>query len=116
LIEQEIILNSQACLYANAKSLADKSDIINKLSFRIESVIRARKFNYILFNIPNEKINIASSILPGLKSPTIVPLVEENWSSMHSVIAKNESWEIIDELKKVGAQGILISKVSKIVI
>ena len=116
LTERDIILKSEAHLYCNPQSYKDKNDLIEKLRFRMESVIRARNFSYVLFKIPNDKIDLASSILPGLKSPTIVPLIEEGWSSLHSVIEKSKTWETIDELKKVGAQGILISKVSKMVV
>lgn len=114
--EQEIIQRSQASLYANKSSLSKYKSLIDQLSFRMSSVIRARNFNYILFNIPNESIQTASAILPGLKSPTIVPLLEEGWSSLHSVIDNSQTWNIIEELKQVGAQGILISEVSKMVI
>jgi ATP phosphoribosyltransferase len=114
--ENEIILKSQASLYANKKARLQKKSFIEQLTFRMSSVIRARNFNYILFNIPNESINKASKILPGLKSPTVVPLLEKGWSSLHSVIEINQTWQIIDKLKSVGAQGILISKMSKIVV
>jgi len=116
LIEQEVILKSEAYLYSNMQSYQTNNELIEKLRFRMESVIRARNFNYVLFNIPNSQIKEAGRILPGLKSPTVVPLVEEGWSSLHSVIEKAQTWDIIDELKAVGAQGILISKVSKMVV
>lgn len=114
--EQEIIQNSQAALYVNDQSFKKNKALIDQLSFRMSSVIRARKFNYILFNIPDKSINEASLILPGLKSPTVVPLIEEGWSSLHSVIEDSQTWEIVAKLKQVGAQGILISEVSKMVI
>jgi len=105
----------EACLYSNNQAISTKKELIDQLVFRMESVLRAKKYDYILFNIPNDKINAASQILPGLKSPTVVPLLEQNWSSMHSVIQKNKFWEIINQLKTIGAEGILVSPLSKMV-
>lgn len=116
LVEQEIILQSQAALYANNKSISEKKALIDQLVFRIESVNRAKEYDYILFNIPNSQIEKSSKILPGLKSPTVIPLLEKGWSSVHSVIQKNQFWEIINELKSIGAEGILVSPVQKMVL
>ncbi len=116
LIENEVIFKSQAALYGNKDALDKKKTDVEQLVFRMSSVIRARQYKYILFNIPNKSIDAASAILPGLKSPTIVPLIEDDWSSLHSVIKNDDTWDIIDQLKQVGAQGILISDMSKIVV
>ena len=113
--EKDIILRSEAALFTNEQSMMSKKDLITELSFRINSVLEAKRYDYILFNIPNDKIDAASKILPGLKSPSVLPLVEKEWSSMHSVIDKNSFWNIISELKTIGAEGILISPLSKIV-
>ena len=114
--ETEVILKSQAVL-AKSKNLSDeKQSILDKLLFRIESVIKAKNTKYILMNVPNDKIEEVSSILPVLKSPTVLPLAQEGWSSVHSVIDEEQFWEVIDELKLTGAEGILIIPIDKIVL
>ena len=90
--------------------------ILNRLQFRLQSVLKGRQSKYILLNAPNEKLNDIINILPGMKSPTVLPLAEQGWSSVHSVIHKNEFWEIIDELKAKGAQGILVCPIDNMVI
>ena len=114
--EKNILLKSEAVLAVNKQSLIDNKALIEELSFRINSVMKARKNKYILFNIPNAQIEKASSILPVLKSPTVLPLMEEGWSSMHSVISENDFWNVIAELKKCGAEGILVIPIEKMVI
>lgn len=114
--ETNVILKSEAVL-ASTKDLSDeKRSILNKLIFRIESVLRAKNSKYILMNVPNNKIEAVSSILPVLKSPTILPLAEKGWSSLHSVIDEDKFWEVIDELKEAGAEGILIIPIDKMVL
>jgi len=114
--ETQVILNSEAVLVKSLKLTTDKEAILGKLIFRIKAVLRASKSKYILMNVPNEKINAVARILPVLKSPTILPLAEEGWSSLHSVIYENQFWEVIDELKAAGAEGILIVPIDKMVI
>jgi ATP phosphoribosyltransferase len=114
--EKQIILKSEAVLAVNKKSLVQFGDIINELSFRINAVLKARKNKYILFNVPNEKIAEASKILPVLKSPTVLPLIEEGWSSMHSVISDDDFWDVIARLKAIGAEGILVVPIEKMVV
>ncbi|MGB4960957.1 MAG: ATP phosphoribosyltransferase [Saprospiraceae bacterium] len=114
--EKEIVLKSVACLAANEKSLVKHKDLIDDLSFRIQSVLKARDHKYILFNIPNDKIQMASDILPVLKSPTVLPLLDEGWSSLHSVINIKDFWTVINQLKGIGAQGILVIPVENMVI
>lgn len=114
--EKEILLKSEAVLAANKKSLEEKGELINELAFRIRSVLKARKNKYILFNIPNDKIEEASQILPVLKSPTVLPLYEEGWSSMHSVISDEDFWNVLNQLKACGAQGILVIPIEKMVV
>ncbi len=114
--EQQVILKSEAVLAANKQALEEKKELIDQLLFRVESVLKARNFRYVLMNVPNEKIQIISDILPVLKSPTVLPLLEEGWSSIHSVIGKEDFWNVINELKANGAEGILICPIEKMVV
>lgn len=114
--EKEIILKSEACLVVSPLISNENQLILNKLNFRIQSVLKARKSKYILMNVPNNKIEAVSKILPVLKSPTILPLAEEGWSSLHSVIDEDKFWEVIDELKQNGAEGILVVPIEKMVL
>lgn len=114
--EVTTILESEAVLVSNKYLSEDKKEILNKLTFRLKAVLRAKKSKYILLNVPNDKIDEVSNILPVLKSPTVLPLAEEGWSSIHTVIEEKKFWEVIDELKKAGAEGILIMPIEKIVL
>jgi ATP phosphoribosyltransferase len=113
--EVEVILKSEAVLAISSQISPEAKTILEKLQFRIQSVLRARKSKYILMNVPNDKINEVSKILPVLKSPTVMPLAEEGWSSLHSVIDEEKFWEVIDALKAAGAEGILVCPIEKIV-
>lgn len=114
--EMTTILKSEAVL-VKSKSLSDEKEaLLAKLLFRVQAVLKAKKQKYILMNVPNEKIEEVSQILPVLKSPTILPLAEKGWSSLHSVIDESKFWEVIDELKVAGAEGILIVPIDKIVL
>jgi ATP phosphoribosyltransferase len=114
--EAEVVLKSEAVLIANKNSEKEKNKIIEKLLFRIHAVRKAKKNKYILLNAPNNKLKKICSILPGMKSPTILPLVEKGWSSVHSVVKEDEFWEIIEQLKENGAQGILVIPIEKMII
>ncbi len=114
--EVEVILKSEAVLAASPIISEEKQAILEKLQFRLQSVLKGRQSKYILLNAPNEKLKDIIKILPGMKSPTVLPLAQEGWSSVHSVINKNEFWEIIDELKLNGAQGILVCPINNMVI
>jgi ATP phosphoribosyltransferase len=114
--ETQIILNSEAVLAKSNGLTTDKVEILDRLLFRIRAVLKAKNSKYILMNVPNENIPKVSSILPVLKSPTILPLAEEGWSSLHSVIDEDKFWDVIDELKNAGAEGILIVPIDKIVL
>jgi ATP phosphoribosyltransferase len=94
---------------------ADKKQILNKLVFRMEAVQQASNNKYILLNCPNEAIEPITSIIPGMKSPTILPLSKPGWSSLHSVVDENDFWEKIDQLKKLGAEGILVIPIEKMI-
>jgi ATP phosphoribosyltransferase len=114
--EVEVILKSEAVLAVSPNISTENQQILNKLQFRIQSVLKARKSKYILMNVPNDKIQEVSQILPVLKSPTIMPLAESGWSSLHSVIEEDTFWEVIDQLKSAGAEGILVCPIEKMVL
>ena len=111
-----LIAKSQAVLVKSNELTNDQIEIVNKLLFRLKSVLRAKKSRYILLNAPNEKINAISSILPVLKSPTVLPLAQKGWSSMHSVINSEDFWEVINQLKENGAEDILVCPIEKMVL
>ncbi|MDE3236747.1 MAG: ATP phosphoribosyltransferase [Bacteroidota bacterium] len=113
--ETEIILQSQAVLIKDAKITPEKQQLLNKIIFRIQSVKKAKNNKYILLNAPNNKLNEIISLLPGMKSPTVLPLAEEGWSSVHSVLSENQFWDIIEGLKAAGAQGILVVPIEKMI-
>ncbi|KDN53890.1 ATP phosphoribosyltransferase [Flavobacterium seoulense] len=114
--EVEVILKSEAVLAVSPKVSAESQKIIDTLKFRIDAVLRARKSKYILMNVPNDKIEAVSNILPVLKSATVMPLAQEGWSSVHTVIDKDTFWEVIDQLKSAGAEGILVCPIEKMVL
>lgn len=114
--EVEVIFKSEAVLAVSPKISDACQAILSKLQFRIQSVLKARKSKYILMNVPNNKIEEVSNILPVLKSPTIMPLAEKGWSSLHSVIEEDTFWEVIEQLKDAGAEGILVCPIEKMVL
>ena len=113
--ETDVILRSEAVLAASPKLSTQKKAILDKLLFRIKAVQKAKNNKYILLNVPNDKIQAVSNLLPVMKSPTVLPLAEEGWSSLHSVIQEDKFWEVIDELKQAGAEDILIIPIDKMV-
>ena len=113
--EVHTILKSEACLVQNPNLSDEKQRLLDTLLFRLRSVLRAKNSKYVLMNVPNEKIGEVSNILPVLKSPTVMPLAIEGWSSVHSVIEEDKFWQVIDQLKDAGAEGILIIPVEKMV-
>ncbi|HDR89311.1 MAG TPA: ATP phosphoribosyltransferase [Bacteroidetes bacterium] len=114
--EAEVVMHSEAVLIARPGLEPLKRDILEKLLFRMRAVMHSYKNKYILLNAPNEKIGEISRILPGIKSPTVMPLAEPGWSSLHSVVNENEFWEVIDRLKANGAQGILVIPIEKMIV
>ena len=114
--EVEVILKSEAVLAVSPQISDDVNALVAKLQFRMQSVLRSRKSKYILMNVPNNKIAEISRILPVLKSPTVMPLAEEGWSSVHSVIDEEQFLEVIDQLKEAGAEGILVCPIEKMVL
>jgi len=114
--EVEVVMRSEALLIANKDLTEAKRDILNELIFRIEAVQTAQSKKYILLNAPNEKLEEIIGLLPGMKSPTILPLAQTGWSSIHSVIDEKRFWEIIGKLKSLGAEGILIVPIEKMIL
>lgn len=114
--EVEVLLKSEAVLAASPLISEANEAILNKIQFRIQSVLKGRQSKYVLLNAPNEKLDTIISILPGMRSPTVLPLAEQGWSSVHTVINKNKFWEIIDELKLHGAEGILVCPIDNMVL
>ena len=114
--ETQVILTSEAVLAKSNQIKEEQEQILDKLLFRMQAVLRAKNTKYVLMNLPNNKIEAVSNILPVLKSPTILPLAEEGWSSLHSVIDETKFWDVIDELKNAGAEGILIVPIDKMVL
>lgn len=113
--EVEVILKSEAVLIKNSSLSEAKEQLLQKLQFRIKSVKRAKNNKYVLLNAPNENLDKIISLLPGMKSPTVLPLAEPGWSSVHSVLTENDFWEIIEKLKDAGAQGILVVPIEKMI-
>ena len=109
------ILKSEAVLVQAPNVTSEQQLLIDKLRFRIQAVLRAKQSRYILLNVPNEQIEAVSAILPVLKSPTVLPLAQEGWSSIHSVINSGDFWEVIDQLKAAGAEDILVCPIEKMV-
>ncbi len=109
------IIKSEAVLVQAPNLNTDQQDLIEKLQFRIQAVLRAKQFRYILLNAPNNQIEAITAILPVLKSPTILPLAQAGWSSIHSVINSGDFWEVIDQLKGEGAEDILVCPIEKMV-
>lgn len=113
--EVEIMLTSEAVLAVSPEINEKSRQLLKKLQFRIQAVLKARKSRYILMNAPNDKIADIVKLLPGMRSPTVLPLAEKGWSSIHTVIKKDSFWEVIDKLKANGAEGLLVVPIEKLV-
>ncbi|MDR0814931.1 MAG: ATP phosphoribosyltransferase [Bacteroidales bacterium] len=114
--EVETVMKSEALLIGHPQLAADKKAILDELIFRINAVQTAAGKKYILLNAPNDKIDEIISVLPGMKSPSLLPLAQEGWSSLHSVIEEKHFWEIIGKLKTLGAEGILVIPIEKMIL
>jgi ATP phosphoribosyltransferase len=114
--EVEVILKSEAVLAVSPKITKEVQIILDKLLFRIQSVLKARKSKYILMNVPDQKIEKITQILPVLRSPTVIPLAQSGWSSLHSVIEEDAFWDVIEQLKEAGAEGILVCPIEKMIL
>ena len=113
--EVETVMQSEAVLITSPKLAAPKKEILKKLLFRFDAVQSAKNSKYILLNCPNEAIKKITDVIPGMKSPTIMPLSRSGWSSLHSVVNENDFWEKIDQLKSFGAEGILVIPIEKMI-
>ena len=116
LTELETVLRSEAVMISNKNLTGEKQGLVDKLLFRIRAVKKAKNNKYVLLNAPNDKLDAIIKLLPGMKSPTILPLAETGWSSVHSVISENDFWNVIESLKANGAQGILIVPIEKMIL
>ncbi|MBU2946375.1 ATP phosphoribosyltransferase [Zobellia uliginosa] len=114
--EVEVMLTSEAVLAVSPKISEERKELLSKLQFRIKSVLQARQSKYVLLNAPNDRLDKVLTLLPGMRSPTVLPLAEEGWSSVHTVINKDKFWDVIDELKQAGAEGILVCPIEKMVL
>ena len=114
--EVEVVMQSEALLIGNKNLSEEKKEILDELLFRIEAVKAAEDKKYVLMNIPTEKLNEIIQVLPGMKSPTVMPLAQEGWSSVHTVLDQKCFWEIIGKLKALGAEGILVLPIEKMIL
>lgn len=114
--EVEEILSSEACLVKNVNISDEKNALLSDLLFRIGAVLAAKNNKYLLLNAPNDKIDAINKILPGMKSPTVMPLMDKDWSSIHTVINDKDFWEVIDQLRANGAEGILTIPIGKMIL
>ena len=114
--EVEVMFNSEAVLAVSPLISEERKLILEKIQFRIQSVLKARNSKYVLLNAPDSKLDAILKLLPGMRSPTVLPLAEEGWSSVHTVIQKDRFWEVIDALKLAGAEGILVCPIEKMVL
>ena len=113
--EVEVVMHSEALLISGTALPPEKKSILDQLAFRIEAVMNARNNKYILLNCPDEAIGQIAAVIPGMKSPTILPLGRKGWSSLHSVVNENDFWEKIGQLKSMGAEGILVIPIEKMI-
>lgn len=114
--EVEVLMKSEAVLIQHPALSKEKQQILDELLFRIEAVQLAEDKKYVLMNVPSENIKQITEVLPGMKSPTILPLAKEGWSSLHAVISEKEFWDIIGKLKNLGAEGILVVPIEKMIL
>ncbi|VAW11011.1 ATP phosphoribosyltransferase =_ HisGl [hydrothermal vent metagenome] len=114
--EVEVMLKSEAVLAVSPQITEERKVVLKKLQFRIQSVLRARQSKYVLLNAPNDRLKAILKLLTGMQSPTVLPLADEGWSSVHTVINKDKFWDVIDELKQAGAEGILVCPIEKMVL
>ena len=114
--EVEVIMKSEALLIANKELSEEKKEVLNELLFRMDAVKTAEDKKYVLMNAPKEKLNEIIDVLPGMKSPTVMPLAQEGWCSVHTVLDEKRFWEIIGKLKALGAEGILVLPIGKMIL
>ena len=116
LAEVEVVMKSEALLIGNWKMDEHKHQVLNEMLFRFEAVRSAQDKKYVMMNAPKDKVDAITEVLPGIKSPTIIPLADEKWCSIHTVLDEKRFWEIIGKLKELGAQGILVTPIEKMIL
>lgn len=116
LAEVEVVMKSEALLIGNKDMSAEKREILDELLFRIEAVKAAEDKKYVMMNVPTDRIQEVCEVLPGTKAPTIMPLATEGWSSVHTVVDEKRFWETISKLKEIGAEGILVMPIEKMIL
>lgn len=114
--EAEVVMKSEAVVVARKGMSSRKQQILERFLFRLRAVRKSRDNKYILLNAPNDRLDEIVKVIPGMKSPTVMPLAEKGWSSVHSVLNENEFWEVIDRLRELGAQGILVIPIEKMIV
>ena len=114
--EVEVVMSSEALLIGNKHLSDEKQEILDEMMFRIEAVRQAEDKKYVRMNVPKNRLNDIINVLPGLKSPTIIPLADDDWCSVHTVLDQKRFWEIIGRLKEMGAQGILVTPIEKMIL
>ena len=114
--EVEVVIKSEALLIGNLNMDEEKHDILNEMLFRFKAVRSAQDKKYVMMNAPKDKLADIAAVLPGIKSPTIIPLSDPNWCAIHTVLDEKRFWEIINKLKELGAQGILVSPIEKMIL
>lgn len=114
--EVEVAMHSEALLIGNRSLPKEKRDIIDEMLFRFEAVRSAQDKKYVMMNVPKSRLEAVTAVLPGIKSPTIIPLADDEWCSVHAVLSESRFWEIISKLKELGAQGILVSPIEKMIL
>ena len=114
--EVEVVMHSEALLIGNWRMDEEKHDILNEMLFRFEAVRSAQDKKYVMMNAPKDKLKEITEVLPGIKSPTIIPLSDPNWCAIHTVLDEKHFWEIVNKLKELGAQGILVSPIEKMIL
>ncbi|MFR9566404.1 MAG: ATP phosphoribosyltransferase, partial [Rikenellaceae bacterium] len=108
LVEVEKIFYSEAVLIANQGLSAEKREILNQLVFRFNTILESKSMKYLLMNLPVDKVNEVVALVPGMRSPTVLPLAQEGWCSIHVVISESRLWDSIEKFKALGAEGILV--------
>ena len=114
--EVEVVLRSEAVLISTQNLVAEKQELLDRILFRLAAVREAGNNKYVLMNAPNDAVQRIIDFLPGMRSPTVLPLAQEGWSSVHTVIGEDDFWEHIDELKRLGAEGILVAPIEKMIL
>jgi len=114
--EVEVMLQSEAVLAVSPKIGPAQREILDQFRFRLQSVLEARQNRYVLMNAPDDRLEAIIKLLPGMRSPTVLPLAEAGWSSIHTVINKDRFWEVLDQVKKEGAEGILVCPIEKMIL